>query len=55
MKILTIILSFIIFVKTYSYGIYELKSCNKIAGLVVIAISIISLLLPNIIIAIRGI
>lgn len=55
MKILVIIISIIIFTKTLSYGIYELENKNKIGGFTVIAIAIISLILPNIAVYIRGV
>ena len=56
MKFLVLILSVIIFIKTTSYGLYELKeNNNKIGGITVIAIAAISLIFPNIVIYFRGI
>ena len=46
MKIVIIILSIIIFIKTTSYGIYELKEQNKSGGFTIIITAIISLVLP---------
>lgn len=55
MKILVLILSILIFIKTLSYGIYEIKENNKSGGIAVIAFSIVSLIFPNVMIYIRGI
>ena len=56
MKILIIILSIIIFLKTTSYGIHELKeNNNKIGGITVISIATLALILPNTIIYFIGI
>ncbi|MDO5556191.1 MAG: DUF3953 domain-containing protein [Clostridia bacterium] len=56
MKILVFILSSIIFTKTLSYGIFEIKKeKNKTGGIVVIFVSIASLILPNLMVYIRGI
>ncbi len=55
MRILVIILSIIIFIKTLSYGFYELKDENKVGGITVIVISIIALVLPNVMVYIRGV
>lgn len=56
MKLLVLILSIIIFIKTTSYGIYELKeNNNKSGGTVVISIAVLSLILPNLVVCIRGI
>ncbi len=55
MRILVIILSIIIFIKTVSYGIYELKDKNKLGGITVIVIATLSLILPNLMILIRGV
>jgi hypothetical protein len=56
MKFLVLILSIIIFIKTTSYGIYELKgNNNKSGGIVVICIASLALLLPNVVVYIRGI
>ena len=56
MKILVAILSIIIFIKTTSYGLYELKeNNNKTGAITVIAIAIVSLVLPNLVVFFRGI
>ncbi len=55
MKVLVIILSILIFIKTVSYGIYELNNKNKIGGITVIAIATFALILPNIMVIIRGV
>ncbi len=55
MKILVIILSVLIFVKTVSYGIYEIKENNKTGGIFVIIIAIISLIFPNIMVFTKNI
>ena len=53
--ILVLIFSFIIFLKTASYGIYEIREHkNSIGGATIIIISIVSLILPNIMMFIRG-
>lgn len=56
MKFLVAILSIIIFIKSTSYGLYELKeNNNKTGGITVIAIATLSLILPNIVMYFRGI
>ena len=56
MHFLVIILSIIIFIKTTSYGIYELReNDNKSGGIIVIAIAVVSLVLPNVVVYFRGI
>ena len=56
MKFLVIVLSIIIFIKTTSYGLYELKeNNNKVGGITVIAIAALSLVLPNVVVYFRGI
>ena len=55
MRVLVLILSILIFIKTVSYGIYELKSKNKIGGITVIVIATFAVILPNLMILIRGI
>lgn len=55
MKILIFILSVIIFIKTLSYGLFELKNENKISGAIVVLVSIVSLVFPNIMVYIKGI
>lgn len=55
MKFLIIILSIMIFTKTLSYGIYEIKEKNKIGGISIIIVAIISLILPNVMVYIKGV
>ena len=55
MRIIVFILSIIIFIKTLSYGIFELKETNRSGGTCVIIVSIISLILPNLMVYIRGV
>ena len=55
MKILVLILSVLIFIKTLSYGIFEIKSENNSGGIVVIVVSAIALILPIVTVYIRGI
>lgn len=55
MQILVIVLTIIVFIKTFSYGIYELNNNNKLGGFTVITFSILSLITPNLIIYINGI
>lgn len=56
MKFLVVILSIIIFIKTTSYGIYELReNKNKTGGIVVISIAVLSLILPNMVVYFMGI
>ena len=56
MRFLIFALSIIIFIKTTSYGIYELKeNSNKPGGITVIAIASLVLILPNVVVYFRGI
>jgi len=56
MKFLVLILSIIIFIKTTSYGLYELKeNQNKVGGISVITIAALALILPNMVVYFRGI
>ena len=56
MKIVIVILSLIILIKTTSYGIYEIKNNeNKFGGIFVITLAIISTILPIIVVNINGI
>lgn len=56
MKIFIVILSIMIFMKTFSYGLYELKNYkNKIAGITLFIFSILSLISSNLIVFFRGI
>lgn len=55
MYILVIILSIIIFIKSISYAVFEIKqNSNKIGGITIIAISVISLILPTVMVYVRG-
>ena len=55
MILLIFVLSLMIFIKTLSYGIFEIKNRNKFGGSVVIIVSVISLFFPNIMVYIKGI
>lgn len=56
MRIIILILSIIIGIKTISYGIYEIKNnSNKLGGIFVISLAIISAILPNICVLLKGI
>jgi len=56
MRIVIIILSLFICIKTISYGIYEFKENNNhFGGIFVIVFAIISSILPNIAVFIKGI
>ena len=56
MKILIILLTLVICIKTISYGLYEIKNNNnKFGGIFVIIFAIISSIFPNIIVFIKGI
>lgn len=55
MKFLVIILSIIIFLKTLSYGIYEIKEKNKSGGITVIVFSVFALILPYLMVYLRGV
>ncbi len=51
MKILLFLLTLFIFIKTLYYGIYEMKqNNNKTSGILIIALSIICLIVPNVLI-----
>lgn len=51
MIILIIVISFLVFLKTCSYGIYELTTDqNKLAGITIIILSGICLVIPPLII-----
>lgn len=55
MFVIVIILSLMIFVRTLSYGIYEIKqNSNTIGGIITIVIAALSLILPNLVIFING-
>lgn len=56
LKILTIILTTIIFIKTLSYGLYEIKgNNNKTGGISVIAFSLATFIFTNLVLFIKGI
>lgn len=56
MQILIGILSVMIFMKTFSYGLYELKNYkNKTAAITLFIFSILSLISSNLIVFFRGI
>ena len=56
MRLIIIVLSIFICIKTISYGIYEIKSNeNKFGGIFVIIFAVISSILPNLVVYIRGI
>ncbi|MBQ3146022.1 MAG: hypothetical protein IJB90_05710 [Clostridia bacterium] len=55
MRVLVIILSIIIFIRTISYGLFEFKDNNKSGGIAVIIIGVTALILPNLVVYIRGI
>ena len=56
MRILIAILSIMIFIKTFSYGLYELKTNkNKTAGITLFSFAFLALFFPYLIIFIRGI
>lgn len=55
MKFLVIILSIIIFLKTLSYGVYEIKEKNKSGGITVIVLAVFALILPYLMVCLRGI
>lgn len=55
MATIVLLLSVWIFIRTLSYGIYEIKqNSNKFGGIVTIAFAILSLILPNLVIYING-
>lgn len=54
MKILMVLLSIFIFLKTLYYGIYEFKeNSNKVAGGTIILLSFVCLIVPNILVHLR--
>lgn len=51
MKIIIFLLSAFICIKTFSYGIYEYKNYqNKLAGITIMCLAIVSLIIPNIVV-----
>lgn len=55
MQILIVLSTIVVFIKTLSYGIYELNTNNKIGGITIITFSLISLIIPNLVVYIKGI
>ena len=56
MEFVILILSIICGIKTISYGFYELKeNKNTFGGIIVIILAIISMILPNVVVHIKGI
>lgn len=56
MQILIAILSVMIFIKTFSYGLYELKNYkNKISAITLFFFAVLSLVSTNLIVFFRGI
>lgn len=48
MKLIILLLTIWVFMKTISYGVYEYKeNQNKFGGVIIFVLSTISLLLPN--------
>lgn len=55
MFIVVLILSIWIFVRTLSYGVYEIKqNSNMLGGIATIVIAVLSLICPNLIMYING-
>ena len=55
MKIISYLLSIWIFIRTLSYGIYEIKqNSNTSGGIVIIVLAVLSLILPITVIYISG-
>ncbi len=55
MKIISYLLSIWIFIRTLSYGIYEIKqNSNTSGGIVIIVLAVLSLILPITVIYING-
>ncbi len=55
MKYLAILLSLIIFIKTISYGLYEIKSNNKSGGITVLVVATFTFVFSNLVVCIKGI
>lgn len=54
MKIVMALLSLFVFLKTLYYGIYEFKqNNNKIAGGIIMLLSVVCLIVPNILVHLR--
>ena len=55
MLVVVFILSIWIFIRTLSYGIYEIKkNKNTIGGIITIVLSVFSLIFPSLIVYING-
>ena len=55
MNIIFIVFSVIVFIKTISYGIFEIKTNNNtFGGIVIFLIALFALICPNIIILTNG-
>lgn len=55
MNIIFIVFSVIVFIKTISYGIFEIKKNNNtFGGIVIFLIALFALIFPNIIILTNG-
>jgi len=53
--IILIIIIIFVFIKTLSYGIFEIrKNSNTIGGIITIVIAVIALIFPNIMVYING-
>ena len=49
------VLSFLVFLRTFSYGIFEIKqNSNTLGGIVTIVIAVSSLILPVLVVWING-
>lgn len=56
LKVLVIILSIIIFIKTLAYGFYEIKKRNnKLGGITVIVVAMVTFSFSNLVVFIKGI
>ncbi len=56
MKFVILFLSIIVGIKTVNYGFFEIKeNKNTFGGIFVIALAIISTILPNVIVYVKGI
>ena len=56
MEFVILILSIIVSIKTISYGMFEIKeNKNTFGGIFVIAIAVTNLVLPNVVVYLKGI
>lgn len=54
MRLIIFILTLVVFFKTISYGIFEYKqNNNKVGGIIIYVLGLISLITPNIMISMR--